>query len=125
MLYDSGNSNQGSVTTSSGGKGWEVGQRFKKEGTYVHLCLIHVDVWQKSIQHCKAIILQLKVNTFFKKMPVSVGHNTYFWEVTITRKGESLFLFTACKKPMGNKLATGKALLVFGGEAVSQLIYVR
>ena len=62
MLYDSGNSNQGSVTTSSGGKGWEVGQRFKKEGTYVHLCLIHVDVWQKSIQHCKAIILQLKIN---------------------------------------------------------------
>ena len=45
----------------------EVGGRFKREGTYVHLWLIHVDVWQKPIQYCKAIILQLKINTFFKK----------------------------------------------------------
>ena len=27
---------------------------------YVHLWLIHVDVWQKPTQFCKAIILQLK-----------------------------------------------------------------
>ena len=27
-----------------GGMGWEVGQRFKKEGTYVYLWVIHVDV---------------------------------------------------------------------------------
>ena len=26
--------------------GWEVGRRFKMEGIYVHLWLIHVDVWQ-------------------------------------------------------------------------------
>ena len=25
--------------------------------------LIHVDVWQKSTQYCKAIILQLKINS--------------------------------------------------------------
>ena len=31
-----------------------------KEGTYEYLRLIHVDVQQKPIQHCKAIILQLK-----------------------------------------------------------------
>ena len=37
--------------------GWEVGGRFKREGTYVHLWLIHVDVWQKPTQYCKAIIL--------------------------------------------------------------------
>ena len=37
-----------------------VGGRFKREGTYVHLWLIHVDVWQKPTQFCKAIILQLK-----------------------------------------------------------------
>ena len=37
------------------------------EGTCVYLCLIHVDIWQKPMQHCKAIILQLKVNNFFKK----------------------------------------------------------
>ena len=30
------------------------------------LWLIHVDVWQKSNQYCKAIILQLKMNNFFK-----------------------------------------------------------
>ena len=34
--------------------------RFRREGTYVYLRLIHVDVWQKPIQYCKAIILQLK-----------------------------------------------------------------
>ena len=27
----------------------------QKEGTYVCLFLIHVDVWQRLIQHCKAI----------------------------------------------------------------------
>jgi len=26
---------------------WEVGGRFKREGTYIYLWLIHVDVWQK------------------------------------------------------------------------------
>ena len=26
----------------------EVGGRFKRDGTYAHLWLIHVDVWQKS-----------------------------------------------------------------------------
>ena len=36
----------------------------KKEGTYVYLWLICVDVWQKPIQHCKAVILQLKINKF-------------------------------------------------------------
>ena len=39
----------------------EVGGRFKREGAYVYLWLIHVDVWQKPTQHCKAIILQLKI----------------------------------------------------------------
>ena len=39
--------------------GREMGGRFKREGTYVYLWLIHVDVWQKPTQYCKAIILQL------------------------------------------------------------------
>ena len=42
--------------------GWEVGGRFKTEGIYVYLWLIHVDVWQKSTQYCKAIILLFKIN---------------------------------------------------------------
>ena len=46
--------------------GWEVGEKFKKEGTYVYLWLIHVDIWHKATQHCK-IILQLKINKFFKR----------------------------------------------------------
>ena len=35
-----------------------MGGRFKREGMYVCLQLIHVVVWQKPTQHCKAIILQ-------------------------------------------------------------------
>ena len=34
-----------------GGMWWEVGERFRREGTYVYLWLIHV-VWQKPIKHC-------------------------------------------------------------------------
>ena len=41
--------------------------RFKREGTYVSLWLIHVDVCQKQTPYCKAIILQLDINKFFKK----------------------------------------------------------
>ena len=47
--------------------GWEVRGRFKREGTYVYLWLIHIDVRQKPTQYCKAIILQLKINNFFFK----------------------------------------------------------
>ena len=60
LLYDSGNSNWGSVTTQRDGMGRETGGRFKREGTYVYLWLIHANVWQKPTQFCKAIILQLK-----------------------------------------------------------------
>ena len=35
--------------------GTEKGERFKREGTHVYLCLIHVDVRQKPTQYCKAI----------------------------------------------------------------------
>ena len=34
-------------------------------GHIYNLWLIHVDVWQKPKQHCKAIILQLKISLFF------------------------------------------------------------
>ena len=40
----------------------EVGGMVKWEGTWVNLWLTHVDVWQKPMQYCKAIILQLKIN---------------------------------------------------------------
>ena len=45
-----------------------LGGRFKREGTDVYRWLIHVDIWQKPAQHCKAIILQMKNNKILKGM---------------------------------------------------------
>ena len=43
-------------------EGWDGEVRqVEREGTYVYLCLIHVDRWQKATQYCKVIILQLKL----------------------------------------------------------------
>ena len=39
-----------------------MGGRFEREKTHVYLWLIHVDVWQKPTQYCKAIILTLRIN---------------------------------------------------------------
>ena len=44
FLYGSGNSNRGSVSTWRGGMGKEMGGRFQREGIYVYLWLIHVEV---------------------------------------------------------------------------------
>ena len=40
---------------------WEVQGTFRKQGTYVSLRLIHVDVWQRPTQHYEAIILPSKI----------------------------------------------------------------
>ena len=40
------------------------GIEVQEKGTYVYLWLIHIVLWQKPTQPCKAIILQLKI--FFK-----------------------------------------------------------
>ena len=37
---------------------------WEEASTYIHLWLIHVGVWQKFNQYCKAFILQLKINKF-------------------------------------------------------------
>ena len=47
---------QCSVTAQRGGVG--VGGKLKKERTCVYLELIHIVVWQKPTEHCKAVILQ-------------------------------------------------------------------
>ena len=52
LLYDPGNSSWGSVTTYRGEKWW--GGRKVQEGG--DIWLIHVDVWQKSNQYCKAYL---------------------------------------------------------------------
>ena len=64
--------------------GWGVGGgRFKK--TYIYLWLIHIVVWQKPTQYCKAIILQLKINFKTEKLT----RLTIIKEIKIV---ESLFL---------------------------------
>ena len=92
LLHDKGNNQQSEKAPKEGGeiynpRQWELavglrklipglcdnqegwsgvggGKGVQEEGTYVYLWLIHVDVWQKPTQYCKAIILQLKVNKF-------------------------------------------------------------
>ena len=57
---------QGALWQPAGGgggggrRGW--GGRLRRVGMRVCLWLIHVVVWQKPTQYCKAIILQLKIN---------------------------------------------------------------
>jgi len=60
LPYRAGTSACCPVITCRGGVERKVSGRFKREGMYVSLWLIHVDVWQKPTQHCEAIILQLK-----------------------------------------------------------------
>ena len=51
-----------------------MGGKFKKEGTYVYLWLIHVDAGQKPTQYCKAINYS-SIKFFFKKssLPKMLG----------------------------------------------------
>ena len=60
--------------------GRKMGGRFRREGIYVCLWLIHVDVWQKPIQFCKAIVLQLKNKEIKNKR---VGRNLRLHPVNI------------------------------------------
>ena len=63
LLYSAGNRAWCPLTVQTGGKGQqEMGGKFKREGICVYLWLIHVYVRQKPTQHCKAGILQLKIN---------------------------------------------------------------
>ena len=57
--------------------GWEVGGRFEREGTYVYLWLIPVDVWQNPARCCKAIVLQLKRIKQIKKIKLLYVHNSF------------------------------------------------
>ena len=57
-MYDSGNQK---LMLCDNLEGWKVGGRFKREGIYVYLWQIHVDIWQKPSQYCKVIILQLNI----------------------------------------------------------------
>ena len=73
-------------------RGWgEVGGGFTREGSYVYLWLTHGDVWQKPIQHCKAIILQLKTNEMIlKRLCLKVIIMAYWVEMEAQRIGKRL-----------------------------------
>ena len=57
LLHYTGSSTWDSVITQCGRLGWVVGRRAQKGED---ISMIHTVVWQKPIQHCKAIILPLK-----------------------------------------------------------------
>ena len=81
LLCNTRRSTQRSVTTSRGG----VARRFKREGIHVYLCLIHVAVRQKPTQHCKAIILQLKIN-FLKNVNFTMCITNWLFPTCILYK---------------------------------------
>ena len=63
-----------------------MGGRFKRDGTYVYLRLIHVDVWQKPTKFYKAIILQLKSKQIkkrkkkqLKQCKIFLSNTNLFW----------------------------------------------
>ena len=53
---------QGLCINLGGGMGRVMAASFKREGIYVYLWLIHVEVLQNTTKFYKAIILQLKNN---------------------------------------------------------------
>ena len=91
--------------------GREVGGRFKREGIYIYLWLIHVEVWQKTTKFCKAIILQLK-NNFLKKKWKKVKKKkkkrlAFTWHLS----KQGLAVFNICLFAFG---CTGSSLLPSG-----------
>ena len=87
LLCDAESSAWCSVVTS--GVGWGVGGRFKKQGTYVYLWLIHADVWQRPTQYYKAIALQLKINNNNRKMGPGRGQRVHGQEGRVRGQGRN------------------------------------
>ena len=87
LLYDAGSSTWCSVTVWRGGMGWEVRGRFKRERSHICLWLTRVEVWQKPAQHCKAIILQLKIIRKKKDIVVlSMGYLLVYVKTNLLRE---------------------------------------
>ena len=67
--------------------GHEGGGRSRREGAYLFLWLTHADIWQKSTQYCKAIILQLIINKFkLKRQLYSSNQQTVIYRITVKSK---------------------------------------
>ena len=54
------------------GSGWEMEGRLKREGTYVYLWLIHVDVWQKPTQYCNYASIKNKLREKIRPPPTTL-----------------------------------------------------
>ena len=67
--------------------GWDMEGRFKREGTYVYLWLIHADVWQKLTQYCNYLSIK---NKFLKKLKVYLPGGK---EVIIVVEGKQRSLY--------------------------------
>ena len=70
MLYGVGSSSL-VLADNLEGSGWEMEGRLKREGTYVYLWLIHVDVWQKPTQYCNYPSIK---NKFRKRLEKEKAH---------------------------------------------------
>ena len=58
----------------------------------MYLWLIHVDVWQKPTQYCKAVILQLKINNFKK---------SHFTSGKFMKRGKKKITKSLCRGAFG------------------------
>ena len=77
-----------------------MGGRFEREGTHGYLWLIHVDVWQKPMQYCKAIVLQWKINELRKKRKwgIYVSYSLLYGRNSVVKK-LNFFENEGTKKP--------------------------
>ena len=83
---------------------WEMEGMFKREGTYVYLRMIHVDLWQKATQYYKAIILQLKIK--FKKELIKklvyvwskIKSLAKYWYIFLVTSIHIMFICRICKQ---------------------------
>ena len=53
------------------------GREAQEGGDVLYLWLIHVNIWQKPTQYCKAIILQLKI--------LQSSYKIIFWRIVIEK----------------------------------------
>ena len=59
-MHETGHSGLVHLDDPEGWDGEEGGRGGSELGTHVHPWLIHVNVWQKPLQYCKGISLQLE-----------------------------------------------------------------
>ena len=77
---------QGLCDRLKGGVGREMGGRSGREGKWVYLWLILVDVWQETTKFCKAIILQLKILKYIYNLKKNKNKKKCSWNAQNGKK---------------------------------------